>query len=54
MKDKIKQISVPITYEVWVRLLAIKKRTNNSLVSIVRTAIDIYLNLQEDSKPQED
>ena len=50
MTDKIKQISVPIAYNTWSRLLKIKKRTNNSLVSIIRTAIDVYLKLQEDSK----
>lgn len=52
--NKMKQISVPIPHEVWTRLLEIKKRTGNSLVSIIRTAVDIYLKLQEDSKPQDD
>ncbi len=42
-KDKTKQVSVPIDYEVWTKLLIIKKRTGNSLVSIIRTAIDEYL-----------
>ncbi len=50
MTDKIKQVSVPINHNTWIELLKIKKRTGNSLVSIIRTAIDIYLKLQKDSK----
>ena len=41
--NKMKQISVPIPHEAWLRLLEIKKRTGNSLVSIIRVAIDEYL-----------
>ena len=40
---KMKQVSVPIPHGVWIRLLKIKRRTGNSLVSIIRTAIDEYL-----------
>ena len=41
---------VPVTPEVAERLEKIKKRTGNSIISIIRTAIDIYLKLQKDSK----
>ena len=50
MKIKTKQVSIPIAHDVWQDLLKIKTRTGNSLVSIIRTAIDVYLKLQKDSK----
>ena len=43
MSNEMKQVSVPITNSVWRKLLEIKKRTGNSLVSIIRIAIDEYL-----------
>lgn len=42
-KQNMKQVSVPIYHNTWIELLKIKKRTGNSLVSIIRTAIDEYL-----------
>ena len=41
--EETKQISIIIDYRAWTKLLAIKKRTRNSLVSIIRTAIDEYI-----------
>ena len=42
-KPNTKQISIIIDYRAWTKLLAIKKRTGNSLVSIIRIAIDEYI-----------
>lgn len=47
-----KQISIIIGYDVWTKLKAVKKRTRNSIVSIIRTAIDEYL--ERNNKPQGD
>ena len=49
MSNKMKQVSVPIPYKTWHKLLEVKKNTGNSLVSIIRTAIAEYLK-REDAK----
>ena len=47
-KNKMVKKLVPVTPEVAERLEKIKKRTGNSIISIIRTAIDEYL---ERNKP---
>jgi len=43
MPNEMKKILVPVTKGVELRLEKIKARTGNSIVSIIRTAIDEYL-----------
>lgn len=50
LKTTMKQIPIQINNNVWQKLLAIKERTGNSLVSIIRVAIDEFLKLQQDNK----